>query len=218
MVEERRSKRAAAKPVLTNWLGDEASRDARRLFAAHEHRQLRHAGRGDRRLHAARPLCPRAGRADAHAALDCRRTSASRPQRRRNDRGRPGEPAARRCRKSKRRPCSPATASRSCRLRSRASRRRGRRACRALDRLAWRVRGEDPVRRHLAQVGRGWRAPGAGAPGGGRARRAGHAGARRAPQAARRRLKGFTVQPMIRRPERHGADRSACRSIRPSGR
>ena len=37
-----------------------------------EHRQLRHAGRGDRRVHAARALLAGAGRADAHAAVAAR--------------------------------------------------------------------------------------------------------------------------------------------------
>ena len=70
-----------SKPVLTNWLGDEAAATAASCSPSERHRQLRHAGGGDRRLHAARALRARAGRADAHAAVAARRPGRSTPPR-----------------------------------------------------------------------------------------------------------------------------------------
>ena len=41
----RKQRGAAAKPMLTNWLGDERRREARELFACERDRHVRHAGR-----------------------------------------------------------------------------------------------------------------------------------------------------------------------------
>jgi acetyltransferase len=109
------------------------------------HCQLCHPGRGHRRLHAARPLRPCAGRAHAHAGLDA---GASPPQHRsgrRNDHGCPGRrpfdtvgSGSEGFAALLRDPCRPD--------RRRVQPRRSRHARSALDRLAWCVRGEDPFR------------------------------------------------------------------------
>ena len=99
--------------------------------------------------------------------------------------------------------CWPPTAFPWCRPRSRAIPTEVGALARALDRRARRLRDQDPLRRHLAQVRRRRRPAGAGAGRRGPTRGRGHAAAHCAPACPAATIKGFTVQPMIRRPDAH---------------
>ena len=199
-IEKRKQTGKPSKPVLTNWLGDGASRDARALFAARGIASFDHAVRGDRRLHAARAPRPRPGRADAHAAFAARGSRLRHRGGAPNARRRCWQRAARCCRRSKPRPCSPPTASRSSRPTWRTPRggRHDSPHAGIADHGACVVKVLSDDLSHKSDVG-GVRLGLEHAAGGRQAaedilERV----ARLKPEA---RVKGFTVQPMIRRPQ-----------------